>query len=168
MGSCSCPTNHNKKLFGNWIVRCGFWLSCLNMVVCHYKVARLTFHVFSCFPGVWKPGMKTNRKNRYENLLVKLPERQLWPKDLHGYEKCMKKVWKLPTLRCLEKVVLLKLWPPTGMKTLATHGYENKGQFSYSPQGMKTHQSFHTLKKCNCDLNGKIKGRIYSHTYWKY
>ena len=92
---------------------------------------------------------------------------QLWPKDLHGYEKCMKKVWKLPTLRCLEKVVLLKLWPPTGMKTLATHGYENKGQFSYSPQGMKTHQSFHTQKKRgNCDLRLKIKGRTAISIHW--
>jgi hypothetical protein len=29
--------------------------------------------------------------------------------------------------------------PPTG--------YENQGQFSYSPQGMKTDLGFHTLKK---------------------
>ena len=38
-------------------------------------------------------------------------------------------------------------WKSCVIKTLATHGYENKGQFSYSPQGMKTHQSFHTQKK---------------------
>ena len=115
-----------------------------DMAVCDYKVARLMSHGlwFSYFPEVWKPGMKTSRKNGYENLLVKLPERQLWLKDLPGYEKCMKNVWKLPTLRCLGEIVLLlcqdcrpRVWKPRSVFILSP-GYENRPWFSYPPKNM--------------------------------
>ena len=55
--------------------------------------------------------MKTSRKNGYENSLVKLPERQLWLKDLPGYdknEKGMKTPYrKVPWKRCIINVCCL-------------------------------------------------------------
>ena len=84
--------------------------------------------------------MKTIRKNGYGNLLVKLPERQLCLKDFPGYEQKYEKGMKTPYIKV-----------PWNMyyhcARTAAQGYENQGQFSYPPQGMKTDLGFHTLGK---------------------
>ena len=121
-----------------------------------------TAHEFSYFPEVWKQGMKTNRKNGYENFLVKLPERQLWPKRppwvWKMYEKGMKTPYlKVPWRSC---DIIVPGLPPKGMKT--------KVSFHTPPQGMKTHQSFHTLQKMQMRFEWKNKrahGHIYIYIY---
>ena len=69
--------------------------------------------------------MKTNRENGYENLLVKLPERQLCLKDLPGYEKRYEKGMKTPYLKVPWKscIIIVPGLPPKGMKTeVSFHG----------------------------------------------
>ena len=78
-----------------------------------------TAHGFSYIPEVWKPGMKTSRTNGYENSLVKLPERQLWLKDLAEYEKYEKGMktpyLKVPWKSCI--IIIVPGLPPKGRKT---------------------------------------------------